>query len=247
MRKTCALAAEVLDFIEEFVVMDANLLDLDQKCHDFILSNGATPSPLNYKGYPKSICTSVNQVVCHGIPKDYKLKDGDIVNLDITTYLEGYHGDTSKTFLVGKTSRAARDLVQATEEALWEGIRACRIGGFIGDIGEAIQTYVENRGYSVVREYCGHGIGKNFHEDPHVVHFGKKGTGAKIRPGMVFTIEPMINQGSADIVLLDDDWTVETRDKKLSAQFEHTLAILEDGVEVMTLSKKDTRFDRVLR
>jgi methionyl aminopeptidase len=246
MRKTCALAADVLDYIEPFVVVGANLLDLDQKCHDFIVSHGAEPSPLNYRGYPKSICTSVNQVVCHGIPKDYNLKDGDIINLDITTYLDAYHGDTSKTYLVGKTSRAARDLVSTTEEALWAGINATRINGHIGDIGEAIQTLVESRGYSVVREYCGHGIGKNFHEDPHVVHFGKKGTGARIRPGMVFTIEPMINQGSAEIVLLDDEWTVETKDRKLSAQFEHTIAILEDRIEIMTLSKNDKEHSRVI-
>lgn len=246
MRASCALAAAVLDYINPHVVMGAKLNDLNQLCHDFIVSHGATPSPLNYKGYPKSICTSVNQVVCHGIPSDYKLKDGDIVNLDITTYLDGYHGDTSKTFLIGKTSRAARDLVKATEEALWEGIYACRPGGYLGDIGEAVQNYVETRGYSVVREYCGHGIGKNFHEDPHVVHFGKKGTGAKIKPGMVFTIEPMINQGSAEILLLDDNWTVETKDKKLSAQFEHTIAILEDSIEVMTLSKNDNTRPKII-
>lgn len=234
MKKTCALAARVLHAVEPLVKPGVSCLELNDFCHDFIIKSGATPSPLNYKGYPKSICTSVNDVVCHGIPTSYKLKEGDIVNLDITTYLDGFHGDTSKTFLIGKTSRAARDLVQATYDALWLGIQAIRVGGHIGDIGEAIQKFVENKGYSVVREYCGHGIGRGFHEDPPVTHYGRRGTGTPIKPGMVFTIEPMINLGSADVELLEDDWTVVTRDKKISAQFEHTVAVREDRVEILT-------------
>lgn len=245
MKKSCRLAAAVLTFIAPKVQAGISTGELNDLCHDFIVKNGARPSPLNYNGFPKSICTSINQVVCHGIPGNYVLKEGDIVNLDITTYLDGYHGDTSKTFTVGKVSRAARELVSASYDALWAGIRAARPGGFIGDIGHAIQDCVEPRGYSIVREYCGHGIGKTFHEDPHVVHLGRRGTGVPIKPGMVFTIEPMINQGSSEIILLDDDWTVETKDKKLSAQFEHTIAIFEDRVEVLTL-EEDAGIDPVV-
>ena len=241
IKRSSKLAASVLTYIAPFVKAGISCLELNDLCHEYIVKNGAKPSPLNYNGYPKSICASVNQVVCHGIPSKYVLKDGDIVNLDITTYLGGFHGDTSKTFLIGKTSRAARDLVSASEESLWAGIRAVRVGGFIGDIGEAIQNVVWPKGFSIVREYCGHGIGRAFHEDPHVIHFGKKGTGAPIKAGMVFTIEPMINQGEADVVLLDDDWTVETKDRKLSAQFEHTVAVRSDRVEVLTLAEDDPR------
>ncbi len=246
MKRTCKLASEVLVYIAPFVKVGANCLEIDSLCHDFIVKNGATPSPLNYKGYPKSICTSVNEVVCHGIPKDYQLREGDIVNLDITTFLDGFHGDTSKTFLIGKVSRAARDLVQTCYESLWKGIEAVRPGGHIGDIGEAIQKFVEAKGYSIVREYCGHGIGRGFHEDPPVPHYGKKGTGAPIKPGMVFTIEPMVNLGSPDIEILDDDWTVITRDKKLSAQFEHTVAISEDKIEIMTVTADSTEPREIL-
>jgi methionyl aminopeptidase len=239
MKKSCRLAASVLTFVAPMVTEGTSLLDLDQACHEYIVSKGAVPSPLNYKGYPKSICTSVNEVVCHGIPSKYRLKSGDIVNLDITTFFEGYHGDTSKTFLVGKGSKAARDLVSTTLESLWIGIAAVKHGGSVGDIGAAIQSFVEARGYSVVREYCGHGIGKNFHEDPAVTHYGRKGAGATLKAGMVFTIEPMINLGAPDIELLDDDWTVVTKDNKLSAQFEHTVAVREDRVEVLTLEESD--------
>jgi methionyl aminopeptidase len=235
MRKSCRLAADVLVFIEPHVKPGVSTDELNELCHDFIVKHGATPSPLNYRGFPKSICTSVNDVVCHGIPDGTRLKEGDIVNLDITTYLDGFHGDTSKTFLVGKCSRAARDLVTAAEESLWKGIYAVQTGGHIGDIGEAIQKFVEPKGYSVVREYCGHGIGRTFHEDPHIVHVGKRGTGHPIKAGMVFTVEPMINQGGKDITLDDDEWTVRTQDRKLSAQFEHTVAVFADRVEVLTL------------
>ena len=238
MRKSCRLAAEVLDFIEPYVEPGISTIALNDLCHKFIVDHGAYPSPLNYKGFPKSICTSVNSEISHGIPDATILREGDIVNLDITTLLEQYHGDTSKTFVVGKTSRAARDLVAAAEEALWVGIRAVRRGGHIGDIGEAVQKYVEAKGYTVVKEYGGHGIGKIFHEDPHVPHFGRRGTGPEIKTGMIFTIEPMVNLGKADLVMWDDDWTVETRDKKLSAQFEHTVAIFDDHLEVLTLSQK---------
>jgi methionyl aminopeptidase len=236
MRKSCRLAAQVLVYIEPFVKPGVSTLELDRLCHEYIVGHGAYPSPLDYNGYPKSICTSINHVVCHGIPDEKTfLKEGDIVNLDVTTYLDGFHGDNSKTYFVGKCSRAARDLVTAAEEALWRGIRAVRPNGYVGDIGEAVQSYVEGLGYSVVREYCGHGIGRGFHEDPHIVHVGKKGTGPRLKPGMTFTVEPMVNQGSKEVVLLDDEWTVETKDQKLSAQFEHTIALFEDRVEILTL------------
>jgi methionyl aminopeptidase len=182
----------------------------------------------------------VNHVVCHGIPDNYRLREGDIVNVDVTTYLEGFHGDNSKTYLVGKTSRAAREIVAAAEEAMWAGIRAVKAGGNFGDIGYAVQTFVESKGFSVVREYGGHGIGRVFHEDPHVMHFGRKGTGPKLLPGMVFTVEPMVNQGKREVILLDDDWTVETEDGKLSAQFEHTIAVHEDKVEILTFPSSHT-------
>lgn len=235
MRKSCKLAASVLTFIEPYVKPGITTLELNDLCHDYIVKNKAIPSPLNYHGFPKSICTSINSVVCHGIPDKTVLKEGDIVNLDITTFIDDFHGDTSKTFFVGKCSRAARELVKVAEESLWVGIWEVKVGGRIGDIGAAVQTYIEKRGYSVVREYCGHGIGRKFHEDPHVVHFGTRGTGAEIKAGMVFTIEPMINQGEPDILLKNDKWTVVTKDSKLSAQFEHTIAVFEDRVEILTL------------
>lgn len=240
MKKSCQLAADVLVMIEPHVKPGVSTLQLNDLCHNFIIENGAIPSPLNYNGFPKSICTSVNQVVCHGFPNSYILKEGDIVNVDVSTYLNKFHGDTSKTFLVGKTSRAARDLVTAAEEALWEGMRAVLHGGHFGDIGFAVQSFVERKGYSVVREYGGHGIGRAFHEDPHVMHYGKKGSGPKFQTGMVFTVEPMVNQGKRDVVLLEDDWTVETVDGKLSAQFEHTLAIHDNSVEILTLPTGST-------
>lgn len=235
MRESCQLAASLLVYIEPLIKEGISCLEINQLCHDYMIKHGATPSTLGYNGYTKSICTSVNEVVCHGIPNDYRLRTGDIINVDVTTFFKGFHGDTSKTFFVGKPSRAARELVDVTNEALWVGMRAVRPGGHIGDIGAAIQAFVEPKGYSIVREYCGHGIGRGFHEDPHVPHYGKKGSGTLIRPGMVFTIEPMINQGAADIELLEDNWTVVTKDNKLSAQFEHTVAVFEDRVEVLTL------------
>ena len=235
MKRSCRLAADVLVMIEKHIKPGITTNELDRICYDFILENKAIPSCLNYKGYPKSTCISINHVVCHGIPDETRLREGDIVNVDVTTYLEGFHGDNSKTYVVGKASRAARDIVQAAEEAMWAGIKAVKPGGNFGDIGHACQTLVEAKGYSVVREYGGHGIGRVFHEDPHVAHAARKGTGPKFLPGMIFTVEPMINQGKRDIILLDDDWTVETEDGKLSAQFEHTVLVTETGVEVLTL------------
>ena len=240
MRPSCQLAARVLDFIEDHIKAGVSTNTLNELCHNFIIENKAIPSPLGYRGYPKSVCTSVNQVVCHGIPDDRPLIEGDIINVDVTTYFQGYHGDTSRTFAVGKVSRKARELMQATYESLWVGIKAACPGNHIGDIGAAIKKFIDNKGFSVVLEYTGHGIGKNFHEDPYVCHAAEAGTGDLIQAGMVFTIEPMINAGKRDVLLLDDNWTVETKDQKLSAQFEHTIAIHEDKIEVLTLGENST-------
>jgi methionyl aminopeptidase len=242
MKLSCRLVSEVLDFIGDHLKPGTDTEHIDKLCHDFIVERGATPSPLNYKGYPKSICTSINEVVCHGIPsKEEILREGDIINVDVSAFLNNFHGDSSRTFMIGKCSRAARELVQSTYDAMWKGIEAVRPGGHIGDIGHAIQSYAEARGYSVVREYCGHGIGKNFHEDPHVTHYGRRGTGDKIRPGMVFTVEPMINQGNREIDVLEDDWTAVTVDGKLSAQFEHTVAVWEDRLEILTVGANEDK------
>lgn len=242
MKPSCKLVSEVLDYIEQHIAPGVSTLKINDLCHEFIVSRGAIPSPLGYKGYPKSICTSINHVVCHGIPSDKEiLKEGDIINVDVSAYLNSFHGDSSRTYMVGKCSRAARDLVQATYDALWKGIESVKPGGHFGDIGHAIQTFAESKGYSVVREYCGHGIGRNFHEDPHVTHYGRRGSGEKIKPGMVFTIEPMINQGKRDIDVLDDDWTAITVDGKLSAQFEHTVAVREDRLEILTLGAAENK------
>lgn len=242
MKPSCRLVADVLDFIEAHLVTGVSTAKINDLCHDFILKHKATPSPLHYKGYPKSICTSINQVVCHGIPNDKELlKDGDIINVDVSAFLNGFHGDSSRTYMIGKCSRAARELVQATYDAMWLGIEAIKPGGHIGDIGHAIQTFAESKGFSVVREYCGHGIGRSFHEDPHVTHYGRRGTGDRIRAGMVFTVEPMINQGKRDVEVLEDDWTAVTIDGKLSAQFEHTVAVWDDRLEILTLGAKEDR------
>ncbi len=236
MMESCQLAARVLDMIEPYVKPGVSTLELNDICHEYIISKGAKPAPLNYKGFPKSICTSVNNVVCHGIPvsKD-KLKDGDIINIDITTILKGYHGDTSRTFYVGNVSEKARRLVETTRECLYAGIEAVHMQARIGDIGAAIQKIAEAKGFSVVREYVGHGIGKIFHEDPQIPHYGVSGRGSRLGPGMVFTIEPMINEGQWKTRLLADQWTAVTTDGKLSAQFEHTIGIKSSGeVIVMT-------------
>jgi len=235
MRVAGRLAAEVLEIIEPYVKPGVTTLELDRICHDHIVNvQKAIPAPLNYRGFPKSICTSVNQVVCHGIPGEKKLKKGDIVNLDITVIKDGYHGDTSKMFAVDQPSVLAKRLMEITQRSLYIGIEHARPGARLGDIGHAIQTFVESHNYSVVREYCGHGIGREFHEDPQVLHYGRPGTGMELQPGMCFTIEPMVNAGKSQVKLKPDGWTVVTRDRSLSAQYEHTLLITESGCEVLT-------------
>lgn len=230
------LATSVLDMIAEHVRPGISTLAINDLCHNFIVEAGAIPAPLNYRGFPKSVCTSVNDVVCHGIPnKDQILKEGDIINIDITTILHGYHADTSRTYYVGKVSDRAKRLVEVTKEAMERGIAAVRSGARVGDIGAAIQEYAEQHGYSVVREFVGHGIGKTFHEEPQIMHYGKPNTGVRIEPGMVFTIEPMINEGHWKTKIKRDGWTAVTVDGKLSAQFEHTIAVRSDGtVQIIT-------------
>ncbi|MDQ7011045.1 MAG: type I methionyl aminopeptidase [Mariprofundaceae bacterium] len=235
MRPACRLAADTLVMIEAHIRPGITTDEINSLVHDYTISHGGIPAPLNYRGFPKSVCTSVNHVVCHGIPSAKKLKDGDIVNVDVTTILNGWHGDTSKTFYVGTPRVKARKVTEVSRRALEVGIAAVRPGATLGDIGHAIQSYVESERCSVVRDYCGHGIGREFHEEPQVMHFGKPGEGMVLQPGMVFTIEPMVNLGKHHVKLLKDGWTVVTRDKSLSAQFEHTLAVTEDGAEVLTL------------
>lgn len=236
IRESCQLAAKTLLFIAPHLQEGISTLELNDICHDFIISNGAIPAPLNYHGFPKSICTSINSIVCHGIPNSKtKLKDGDIINIDITTIFNGYYGDTSKTFLIGNVSEKAKKLVNVTEECLMLGISAITQGARIGDIGAAIQNYAESFNYGVVRDFVGHGIGKKFHEDPQISHFGKKGTGPRLEPGMTFTIEPMINDGDYRTKIKKDGWTAVTLDNSLSAQFEHTIAIKSNwDVEILT-------------
>ncbi len=245
MRIAGRLAGEVLDYIEPFVKPGVTTEELDRLCHDYMVRvQGCIPAPLNYAPpgyapYPKSICASVNHQVCHGVPNDRPLKKGDIVNLDITTIKEGWHGDTSRMFVAGGMEAAsilARRLIRVSHECLWLGIAAVRPGAHLGDIGAAIQRHAEANGFSVVREFCGHGIGRKFHEEPQVLHYGKRGEGLRLEPGMVFTIEPMINAGKAAISELPDGWTIVTKDRSLSAQWEHTVAVTETGVEVLTLS-----------
>ncbi len=241
MRIAGRLAAEVLEMIGPHVQPGVTTDELDRLCHRHIVSvQGAIPAPLNYRGFPRSICTSVNHQVCHGIPSNKRLKAGDIVNVDITVIKDGYHGDTSKMFAVGEPTVLARRLVRVTHEAMWLGIREVRPGARLGDIGHAIQSYVEGNGYSVVREYCGHGIGREFHEDPQVLHYGEPGTGLELKPGMCFTIEPMVNAGKRQVKLLPDGWTVVTKDRSLSAQWEHTVLVAEQGFEVLTLRQEET-------
>ncbi len=241
MRVAGRLAAEVLEMIGEHVKPGVTTDELDRICHDYIVGvQQAIPAPLNYKGFPKSICTSVNHVVCHGIPNDKPLKDGDIVNIDVTVIKDGYHGDTSKMFVVGKAPEWAERLIKVTQECLYKGIELVKPGTRLGDIGEAIQKHAEKNGFSVVREYCGHGIGAVFHEEPQVLHYGRAGTGMELKEGMTFTIEPMINQGRAETRLLGDGWTAITKDRKLSAQWEHTLLVTADGYEIFTLRSDDS-------
>ncbi len=236
MRRAGQLAAQLLDHLAPLVKPGVTTLALNDEAERWTQEKGAISAPLGYNGFPKSICTSINEVICHGIPNAKQiLRDGDIINIDVTPILDGYHGDTSRTFLVGNPSEKARKLVEVTEECLRRGIAAVRPGGKIGDIGAAIQEYAESHGYSVVRDFVGHGISHIFHTTPQIPHFGKKGKGKRLRPGMVFTIEPMINEGTYEAVLLEDGWTALTKDGKLSAQFEHTIAVVEGGVEILTL------------
>lgn len=235
MRPACRHAADTLVMIEPHIRPGISTDDINDLVHAFTIEAGAIPAPLNYHGFPKSVCTSVNHVVCHGIPTNKILKDGDIVNVDVTSIIDGWHGDTSRTFYVGEPSIKARKITEVARKALEIGIDMVRPGATLGDIGYAIQMYVESERCSVVREYCGHGIGRNFHEDPQVLHYGHAGSGLRLEPGMVFTIEPMVNLGRKSIKLLGDGWTVVTRDKSLSAQFEHTLAVTQTGVDILTL------------
>jgi methionyl aminopeptidase len=236
MRKAGRLAAETLDFITPYVIPGVATEALDKLCHDFIVERKAIPAPLNYRGFPKSICTSINHVVCHGIPGAKKLQDGDTINIDVTVILDGWHGDTSRMYNVGKVGVQAQRLTDVTYEAMMRGIEAAQPGATLGDVGYAIQSFAEKQKFSVVRDFCGHGIGKVFHDSPSVLHFGRKGTGPEIKPGMFFTVEPMINAGTWQVKILDDGWTAVTRDKKLSAQFEHTVGVTESGVEIFTTS-----------
>lgn len=237
LRKAGKLAKSVLDYIEPFVEVGVSTGYLDDLCHKYIIEHGAVPAPLNYNGFPKSTCISVNHVVCHGIPSYAKiLKDGDILNIDITVILDGYYGDTSRMYFVGKPSIKAKRLCDVTKEALEIGIKEVKIGNTIGDIGFAIQKYVEAQGYSVVRDFCGHGTGKVFHDEPNVPHFGRRGQGPEIKEGMVFTIEPMVNTGDWRVLISKlDGWTTTTKDKSLSAQYEHTMGVTKDGCEIFTL------------
>jgi len=242
MRVAGKLAAEVLDYIGPYVVPGVTTAELNRLCHEYMVSvQDTVPAPLNYappgyQPFPASVCTSVNHVVCHGIPGDKKLKPGDIINIDVTVIKDGFHGDTSRMFYVGPPPIQARRLCETTYEAMWRGIRAVRPGARLGDIGNTIQRHAEGNGFSVVREFCGHGIGRQFHEEPQVLHYGRPGSGLTLQPGMVFTIEPMINAGRAGIRCLADGWTVVTADHSLSAQWEHTVVVTDDGYEVLTHS-----------
>ena len=236
MRAAGRLAAEVLDMIGPHVVPGVTTEELDRICHDYIVNVQRTvPANLNYRGFPKTICTSVNHVVCHGIPNDKRLKAGDIVNIDVTVIKDGFHGDTSRMYFVGKPPVQAQRLADACHEAMWRGIKQVRPGARLGDIGYAIQSFVEELNFSVVREYCGHGIGRVYHEDPQVLHYGERGTGFELQEGMTFTVEPMVNAGKRHVRLLPDGWTVVTKDHSLSAQWEHTVLVTDAGFDVLTL------------
>lgn len=237
MRRAGKLAAQVLDYITQYVQPEVTTNYLNELCHNFIIKNGAIPAPLNYRGFPKSICTSINHVVCHGIPNDRMLKNGDIINIDITVILDGWHGDTSRMFYVGDVGIKAKKLVQVTYDAMMLGIEQVRPGAKFGDIGYAIQSYVEKHRFSVVRDFAGHGIGQVFHDEPNVLHYGKQNTGPLIQEGMFFTVEPMVNSGKSETIISKlDGWTATTRDRSLSAQFEHTIGVTSAGFEIFTLS-----------
>ncbi len=242
MRVAGRLAAEVLEMIAPYVLEGVTTNELDLRCHEYIVNEQlAIPAPLNYHGFPKSICSSVNHVVCHGIPNNKPLKNGDIVNIDITVIKEGYHGDTSQMFGIGQLSDKAKRLIRISRECLLKGIELVKPGATLGDIGFATQHHAESNKYTIVREYCGHGIGKEFHEPPQVLHYGKRGAGIPLEAGMIFTIEPMVNIGKRHVKLLDDGWTVITKDRSLTAQWEHTLLVTDEGVEVLT-KRSDENF-----
>jgi len=240
MRVAGRLAAEVLEMVESHVAAGVTTEELDRICHDHIVNvQDAIPAPLNYRGFPKSICTSVNHQVCHGIPGNKRLKNGDIINIDITVIKDGFHGDTSKMFAIGEPSVLARRLINITGEAMQKGIDQVKPGAYLNDIGQAIQKFVESNNYSVVREYCGHGIGREFHEEPQVLHYTTKERGPQLQPGMCFTIEPMVNAGKRMVKLLPDGWTVVTKDRSLSAQWEHTILVTNSGYEILTLRQEE--------
>jgi methionyl aminopeptidase len=237
MRRAGKLAAQVLDYITPFVKAGISTEELNDMCHQYIVDHGAIPAPLNYRGFPKSICTSVNHVVCHGIPAPDKiLKDGDILNIDVTTIVDGWHGDTSRMFPIGKVGVQASKLINVTYEAMMRGIEVVKPGNTTGDIGHVIQQYVEKQGFSVVRDFCGHGLGRVFHDSPEILHYGTPGTGVLLEKGMFFTIEPMVNVGGFGVKILSDGWTAVTKDKSLSAQFEHSIGVTDDGYEIFTVS-----------
>ena len=238
MKKAGSLAAQTLDEITSYVKPGTSTGKLDKICYEFIRDNGCYSAPLYYRGFPKSCCTSVNHVVCHGIPGEKCLKDGDIINIDVTAIIDGWHGDTSRMFCAGEVSVKSKNLISTTYTSMMKALSIVKNGIHLGDIGEVIQTYVEQKGYSVVRDFCGHGIGKIFHEPPNILHYGKNGDGIKLKTGMVFTVEPMVNEGTYNTKMLNDGWTAVTKDKLLSAQFEHTIGVTDSGYELFTKSKK---------
>ena len=240
MRKSCALAAKTLDMIGEYVGPGVSTDELNKICHEFMISNKAIPATLGYRGFPKSCCISINHVVCHGIPGEKRLRDGDILNIDVTCILDGWYGDTSRMYAVGQLQRKASRLIEVTHESLMRGIDAVKPGNSFGDIGAAIQQFVESKNMSVVRDFCGHGLGEVFHSAPNVLHYGAPGTGPKLEPGMFFTIEPMVNLGKPETKILPDNWTAVTKDKSLSAQFEHSIGVTQTGCEIFTVSPKDS-------
>ena len=237
-RAASIIAAGALDEVAKIIKPGITTGQIDNICYEFINDNAACSAPLFYRGFPKSCCTSPNHIICHGIPGDKTLTDGDIINVDVTAFKNGWHGDTSRMFYVGEVSIKAKKLIEVTYDSMMRAIKILNVETTLGDIGSTIQTYVEKEGFSVVRDFCGHGIGKVFHQEPNILHYGRKGTGPKLKPGMIFTIEPMINEGEYETKMLNDGWTAVTKDKKLSAQFEHTVGITEKGYEIFTLSEK---------
>ena len=238
IRVAGSLAAQALDEVTPFVKPGVTTKKLDKICYEYIRDNGGYSAPLFYRGFPKSCCTSVNHVVCHGIPADKYLDEGNIINIDVTAIVNNWHGDTSRMFFIGDVSVKSKNLISTTYDSMMKAISIIKDGIHLGDIGETIQTYVEKKGFSVVRDFCGHGIGKTFHEPPNILHYGKRGEGIKLKEGMIFTVEPMINEGIYETKLLKDGWTAVTKDKSLSAQFEHTVGVTSDGFEIFTKSKK---------